>query len=83
MESAGRLLPRKISTAYFACAISIFYGFRYLLEQNNISVQGKKTLVLGRGGAAKAVKAVLREMGAAEILTVYYKPAVDTISFPS
>ena len=25
-----------------------FYGFRYLLEQNNISVQGKKTLVLGR-----------------------------------
>ncbi|MCI8704116.1 MAG: shikimate dehydrogenase [Anaerotignum sp.] len=58
-----------------------FYGFRYLLEQNNISVQGKKTLVLGRGGAAKAVKAVLREMGAAEILTVYYKPAVDTISY--
>ncbi len=44
-------------------------------------MQGKKTLVLGRGGAAKAVKAVLREMGAAEILTVYYKPAVDAISY--
>lgn len=58
-----------------------FYGFRYMLEHNGISVQGKKTLVLGRGGAAKAAKAVLRELGAAEILTVYYKPATDTVSY--
>lgn len=58
-----------------------FYGFRYLLEHNGISVRKKKALVLGRGGAAKAVKAVLRELGAAEILTVYYKPAPDAISY--
>lgn len=58
-----------------------FYGFRYLLEHNGISVHGKKTLVLGRGGAAKAVIAALKEMGAAQILTVYYKDAPGTISY--
>lgn len=58
-----------------------FYGFRYLLEQNRISVSGKKVLVLGKGGAAKAVIAVLKELGASEILTVYYKTAPDTISY--
>lgn len=58
-----------------------FYGFRYLLEQNQISVSGKKVLVLGKGGASKAVIAVLKELGASEILTVYYKSAPDTISY--
>lgn len=58
-----------------------FYGFRYLLENNGIDICGKKVLVLGRGGAAKAVCAVLRELGAAEILTVYYKAAPGTISY--
>lgn len=58
-----------------------FYGFRYLLLQNGIDVRGKKVLVLGKGGAAKAVLAVLKSLGAAEILTVYYKNAEDTISY--
>lgn len=58
-----------------------FYGFRYLLENNGIDVCGKKVLVLGKGGAAKAVCAVLRELNAAEILTVYYKAAPRTVSY--
>lgn len=58
-----------------------FYGFRYLLEYNGISVHGKKALVLGNGGAAKAVVAVLRALGAKEIFIVYYKNAPKTISY--
>lgn len=58
-----------------------FYGFRYMLDKNNIDVRGKKVLVLGKGGASKAVIAVLREMEAAEILTVYYRHAPQTITY--
>ena len=58
-----------------------FYGFRYMLENNGIEVKNKKALVLGKGGASKAVIAVLEEMGASEILTVYYKESPETITY--
>lgn len=58
-----------------------FYGFRYLLLHNGIDVSGKKVLVLGKGGASKAVIAVLEELGASEILTVYYKESPETITY--
>ena len=58
-----------------------FYGFRYMLEHNGISIENKKALVLGKGGASKAVIAVLEEMGAKEILTVYYKENPETITY--
>lgn len=58
-----------------------FYGFRYMLLNNGIDVAGKKALVLGKGGASKAVMAVLEEMGAKEILTVYYKENPETITY--
>lgn len=40
------------------------YGFAALLDRFDISVRGKKTLVLGSGGASKAVQYVLRGRGA-------------------
>ena len=58
-----------------------YFGFRYMLEHNPIQIAGKKVLVLGRGGASKAVIAVLEDMGAAEIHTIYYKIAEDSISY--
>ena len=58
-----------------------FYGFRYMLLNNSIDVKNKKTLVLGKGGASKAVIAVLEELGAKEILTVYYKENPETITY--
>ena len=58
-----------------------YFGFRYMLEHNHILIAGKKVLVLGRGGASKAVIAVLEDMGAAEIHTIYYKIAEDSISY--
>lgn len=58
-----------------------YFGFRYMLEHNDIQIAGKKVLVLGRGGASKAVLAVLEDMGAAEVLTVYYKHAADAITY--
>ncbi|MBQ1549407.1 MAG: shikimate kinase [Clostridia bacterium] len=45
-------------------------GFLYLLDANRIDVDGKKVLVLGSGGACKAVLEALRRKGAGEILVV-------------
>lgn len=40
------------------------YGFKKLVEKSKIDVKGKKTLVLGNGGAASAVVFALEQMGA-------------------
>lgn len=47
-----------------------FSGFLYMLQKHNISVQGKKCVVLGDGGASKAVVAVLKKCNAGEIIIV-------------
>ncbi len=47
-----------------------FSGFLYMLQKHNISVQGKKCVVLGDGGASKAVVAVLKKCNAKEIIIV-------------
>lgn len=58
-----------------------YSGFRYTLEHNGFVIAGKKVLLLGKGGAAKACLAVVRDMGAKEIHTVYYKESPDTITY--
>lgn len=47
-----------------------FSGFMYMLKKHNISIENKKCVVLGDGGASKAVVAVLKKMGAKEIVIV-------------
>lgn len=47
-----------------------YYGFYYTLQKNNIKVTGEKILVLGNGGAAKAILAVLSDLSAREIIIV-------------
>ncbi|MBR2861757.1 MAG: shikimate kinase [Clostridia bacterium] len=47
-----------------------YYGFLFLLNSNNISVFGKKVIILGSGGACAAVKAVLSDLRAKEIVIV-------------
>ena len=46
------------------------HGFRVMLERGGIDPNGKKALVLGDGGAARTVRAVLGELGAREITTI-------------
>ena len=45
-------------------------GFRHLLRSLGFDPAGKKAVVLGSGGAAAAVRAVLEEAGAAEVVTI-------------
>lgn len=47
-----------------------YYGFRFLLEKNQIEVTGKKALILGTGATAETAKAVLRDLGVANIYLI-------------
>lgn len=58
-----------------------FSGFLYMLQKHNIPVAGRKCLVLGNGGAAKAVIAVLKTLGAREILLVSRRKSETTITY--
>ena len=46
------------------------YGFACMIKSSGIRVEGAKALVLGSGGACATVTAVLREMGAREIVII-------------
>ncbi len=47
-----------------------YAGFSYLLKKGGITVQGKKTLILGSGGSSHTVQAVCEDEGAREIVVV-------------
>lgn len=41
-----------------------YYGFKHLIEDNSVSVKGKKVIILGTGGASAVVQAYMRDEGA-------------------
>jgi len=45
-------------------------GFAGMIERAGISAKGKKTLVLGSGGASVMAQAVLKELGAAQVVVI-------------
>jgi len=47
-----------------------YHGFHVMLEQGGIDPNDKKVLVLGDGGSARTVRAVLGALGAREIVTI-------------
>lgn len=58
-----------------------FFGYTYMLEHNGIEIKGKKCLILGSGGTSHTVSAVLKHMGASEVLVVSRQVCEDTISY--
>lgn len=49
---------------------SDYFGFSYMIEKSGIEIKNKSVLVLGTGGASLTVNAVLKDMGAKEIISV-------------
>lgn len=47
-----------------------YFGFSYMLLKSGISVQDKKVLVLGSGGASLTVRVVLKDLGAKCIVII-------------
>ena len=49
------------------------FGFENLIVHNGIEVKGKKALVLGTGGASVTAQAVLKNLGAGEVVVISRK----------
>lgn len=47
-----------------------YFGFDYVVKSSGISVEGKKAVVLGSGGASATVCAVLEDLGAAQVVVI-------------
>lgn len=58
-----------------------YYGFLYTLNTHHIKVTGEKVIVLGNGGAAQAVLAVLRDLSAKEIIIVDIVPGEGVCTY--
>lgn len=58
-----------------------FFGFLYMIQHNDIEIEGKKVLVLGNGGAAKAVFSVLDYLKAKEVYVVKYKSETNVLTY--
>lgn len=58
-----------------------FSGFLYMTKHHNVTIEEKKILVIGNGGASKAIIAVLNHLQAKEIIIVdiVSQPGVITI----
>lgn len=52
-----------------------YHGFGMMLEANDVDVKGKKTLLLGNGGATKAVIQYLKDREASEIYIASRNPS--------
>ena len=57
---------------------SDYFGFLKTLELNNIDIEGKKVLVLGTGGASKAIYSALVDNGAENI---FFATIIENDSF--
>ena len=56
-------------------------GFAYMLKKHGIDVKNKKLLIIGNGGAAQAVKACVRDMGAGRLVIVRRSPDAESVTY--
>lgn len=57
-----------------------YYGFLYTLDKNNIEIKEKKVLVLGDGGASKAIQAAVLAKQPKQLIITNRTPHENTIS---
>ena len=58
-----------------------FYGMTELAHRLGVEITGKKVAILGTGGTSKTAKAVMKSLGAGEILVISRTPKENEISY--
>ncbi|MEG0169344.1 shikimate kinase [Anaerorhabdus sp.] len=58
-----------------------YYGFWWMLDDHQIEIKNKKVVILGNGGATKALKVVIQDMGAKQLLIVSRTKTDETITY--
>ncbi len=60
---------------------SDYYGLKYLLEKNDISLKNQVVAILGSGGSAKTIAHLAKNCDAKEVYIVSRKPKGEEISY--
>ena len=63
------------------CYNTDYYGFRYMLEKHGVDLNGKKVCLLGNGGAAQAIKAVIADYDVRETVICKKRESSETITY--
>lgn len=58
-----------------------YYGLKSLIEKRNINVENKKVLILGTGGTSKTATAVVKTLGAKEIIYASINGEIGTFTY--
>lgn len=58
-----------------------YFGMLALIKKNNIDCKNKKVLILGTGGTSKTAFAVVKDLGAKEILKASINGEINTITY--
>lgn len=58
-----------------------YSGMKWLIEKASICINGKKVLIIGTGGTSKTATAVVRDMGAKEIIYVSKRKVLGAYSY--
>ncbi len=58
-----------------------FSGFEYMVNRHGVTLENKKVIVLGNGGAAQAIKAVVKKHNATEMIVVDVVDDGESISY--
>ena len=63
------------------CYNTDYYGFEYMLVKNNVDLKNKKVCILGNGGAAQAIKAVVNDYDIDELIICKSRESNETITY--
>ena len=58
-----------------------YYGLKSLIEKRNIDVENKKVLILGTGGTSKTATAVVKTLGAKQIIYAAINGEIGTFTY--
>ena len=58
-----------------------YYGMKALFTRENMNFQNKKVLILGTGGTSRTAQAVVKDLGAAQLVVVSRKVQENTVTY--
>lgn len=58
-----------------------YHGFKYMLTFHHIQIKDKKVMVLGNGGASKAIQAVIQDLDCKELILVSRTSNEGSVSY--
>ena len=58
-----------------------YFGFKFLIEENDIKVLNRKVAILGSGGTFNTVKCLMQDLGAKEVYCISREKKEDTYTY--